>query len=201
MTITPVQKSLSFEEFIKLQLDEGGRYELIDGEVVRFIPIRRHETIAENITDILKAEAKKGQLDYFISGRIVLQTLNQAGREQGRQPDVTVVDKTLWESQPMTYAALLEPPQLVVEVVSTNWEDDYVDKLAEYSRLGIQEYWIVDYLAIASRSYLGNPKEPTIFIHELDQQGVYQAKAYRQADRLVSPTFPQLNILAQAILD
>jgi Uma2 family endonuclease len=100
----------------------------------------------------------------------------------------------------MTYAALLEPPQLVVEVVSTNWEDDYVDKLAEYSRLGIPEYWIVDYLAIASRSYLGNPKEPTVFVYVLDQQGVYQPNAYRQADPIVSPTFPKLKVLAQDIL-
>ncbi|WP_448561002.1 Uma2 family endonuclease [Trichothermofontia sp.] len=51
-----------------------------------------------------------------------------------------------------------EPIQLVVEVVSTNWEDDYIDKLDKYDRLDISEYWIVDYLALGSRRYLGNPK-------------------------------------------
>ena len=43
------------------------------------------------------------------------------------------------------------PIQLAVEVTSTNWEDDYLDKLEEYQRLGIAEYWIVDYLAIAEQ--------------------------------------------------
>jgi Uma2 family endonuclease len=28
-----------------------------------------------------------------------------------------------------------------------NWDNDYIDKLDEYQRLGILEYWIVDYLA------------------------------------------------------
>jgi len=46
--------------------------------------------------------------------------------------------------------------QVAVEVVSTNWEDDYIDKLDEYQRLGIQEFWIVDYLAMGSRDLLSS---------------------------------------------
>jgi len=201
MLVTPIQQSLTFEQFIQLELEEGGRYELIDGEVVRFLPIRRHEDIADYLIRRFDREVERLNLNYRVSGRIVLQTLTETGKEQGRQPDVTVVNKTLWESQPMTYAALPEPPQLVVEVVSTNWEDDYVDKLAEYARLGIPEYWIVDYLAIASRSHLGNPKEPTVFVYVLDEEGVYSQNAYRQKDTIVSPTFPELQVLAQDILD
>jgi Uma2 family endonuclease len=37
-------------------------------------------------------------------------------------------------------AAFVEPLELAVEVVSTNWEDDYIDKLDECQRLGIPEY-------------------------------------------------------------
>ncbi len=59
--------------------------------------------------------------------------------EQGRHPDVSVVDKTLWDSNPAAYTAFREPLQLAVEVVSTNWEDDYIDKLDEYQRLGISD--------------------------------------------------------------
>ena len=44
----------------------------------------------------------------------------------------------------------------------------YIDKLDEYQRLGISEYWIVDYLALGSRNYLGNPKVPTVFVYLLD---------------------------------
>jgi Uma2 family endonuclease len=46
-----------------------------------------------------------------------------------------VVDKTVCDSNPAAYSAFVEPLQLAVEVVSTNWEDDYIDKLDEYQRL------------------------------------------------------------------
>ena len=32
---------------------------------------------------------------------------------------------------------------LVIEVVSTNWRDDYGHKLVEYEAMGMEEYWIV----------------------------------------------------------
>ena len=166
MTLTPTQlkQTLTFEQFIKQLPDEDGRYELVNGEIVRKLPIRLHERIAESISDDLKDEVKLHKLNYWVSGRVVLRTLTPHGKEQGRQPDITVVDITLWDSSPFTHSALIEPPQLVVEVVSTNWEDDYIDKLDEYQRLGIPEYWIIDYLALGSRNYLGNPKEPTVLV-------------------------------------
>ncbi|MGK7929902.1 MAG: Uma2 family endonuclease [Microcystaceae cyanobacterium] len=89
--------------------------------------------------------------------------------------------------------------QCTFERVSTNWENDYIDKLDEYQRLGILEYWIVDYLAVGSREYLGNPKEPAIFIYTLEDNQ-YKVNRYRINDTLVSPTFPELNIKVQDIL-
>jgi Uma2 family endonuclease len=101
-------------------------------------------------------------LDYIVDKDIVIKTRAADGTVQGRVPDVSVVSKTLWNSNVFAYGALVQPITLAVEVISTNWEDDYVDKLDEYQRLGILEYWIVDYLALASRAYLGNPKLPTV---------------------------------------
>jgi Uma2 family endonuclease len=199
MTITQLKSQVSFQQFITQLPDEESRYELINGEIVRILPTRRHETLAEFITDIFKEEVKKSQLNYWVSGRVVIKTETENGKEQGRHPDVTVVDKALWESSPTAYSALLEPPQLVVEVVSTNWEDDYVDKLAEYQRLEIAEYWIVDYLAVASRSYLGNPKEPTIFVCVLDENSVYKMNRYQGKDVILSPSFPELQITVEQI--
>ncbi|MEP0901051.1 Uma2 family endonuclease [Nodosilinea sp. FACHB-13] len=37
------------------------------------------------------------------------------------------------------------PVPLVIKIVSKNWQEDYLIKLAEYETLGIPEYWIVDY--------------------------------------------------------
>lgn len=47
-----------------------------------------------------------------------------SGVEQGRHPDVSVVNRTVWDSNLNAYTAFREPIQLAVEVVSTNWEDD-----------------------------------------------------------------------------
>jgi Uma2 family endonuclease len=203
MTATPAQpkQRLSFDRFIKQLPDEEGRYELVNGEIVKILPIRLHEDVADFLIKQFDREVDRARLNYRVSGRFMLRTLTSNGKEQGRHPDVTVVDKTLWKSQPFAYSALTEPPQLVVEVVSTNWEDDYIDKLDEYQRLGIPEYWIVDYLALGSRNYLGNPKEPTVFVYLLDENGVYQMTAFRGGDRIISPTFPELVVTAEQVLD
>ncbi|NKB18172.1 MAG: Uma2 family endonuclease, partial [Pseudanabaena sp. CRU_2_10] len=85
--------------------------------------------------------------------------------------------------------------------------DDYIDKLDEYERLGIREYWIVDYLAHGSRNYLGNPKEPSVFVFVLDAEGKYQFTRFQNSDslqdasrRIISPTFPELAIAVEQIL-
>ena len=202
MTIAPIQTNqlLTFEQFIK-QLPDEGRYELVNGEIVQILPIRLHEDVADFLIKQFDREVDRIPLNYRVSGRFMLRTLTSNGKEQGRHPDVTVVDKTLWKSKPFAYTALTEPPQLVVEVVSTNWEDDYIDKLDEYQRLGISEYWIVDYLALGSRNYLGNPKEPTVFVYLLEENGVYQMTAYRGTERIISRTFPELALTAEQVLD
>jgi len=203
MTATPIQpkQMLSFEQFVKQLPDEQGRYELVNGEIVKILPIRLHEDVADFLIKQFDREVDRVPLNYRVSGRFMLRTLTPNGKEQGHHPDVTVVDKSLWESQPFAYSALTEPPQLVVEVVSTNWEDDYIDKLDEYQRLVISEYWIVDYLALGSRNCLGNPKEPTVFVYLLDENGVYQMTAYRGSDRIISRTFPELALTAEQVLD
>ncbi|MEP0915547.1 Uma2 family endonuclease [Leptolyngbya sp. DQ-M1] len=199
MTIAAKQE-LSFDQFLE-QYPEDGRYELVDGEIVRILATRQHEDIADFIADAMKDEVKLRQLNYKVSDRIVLATQTQAGKEHGRNPDVSVVDLALWRSNRLAYAALQEPIQLALEVVSTNWEDDYIDKLDEYQRMGISEYWIVDYLAIGSRTYLGNPKTPTVFVYLLDESGVYQSTAFKEDDRILSRTFPELTLTLNQILN
>lgn len=95
---------------------------------------------------------------------------------------------------------------MVVEVVSTNWSDDYALKLEDYESLGIPEYWIVDYLGLGCRRFIGNPKQPTISIYQLIE-GEYQVRQFRGSDacdnpsgeRIQSPAFPELNLTAEQI--
>jgi len=193
LATTMLGTGLTFEQFLE-QCPEDGRYELIGGAVVRILATRRHEDVADFIAESFNDERRRLELPYKISDRIVIATETEAGKIQGRHPDVSVVDSEFWRANRTAYTALREPIQLAVEVVSSNWEDDYVDKLDEYARLGIREYWIVDYLAIGSRAFLGYPKEPAVFVFLLDEDGIYQMTRFQGSDLIYSAAFPELEV-------
>jgi Uma2 family endonuclease len=190
---------LNFDQFLE-QCPEDGRYELVDGKMVRKLATRIHYDVAGLIMDAIKDEIKRLQLNYVVNDVAAVLTTNKKGKEQGRHPDVSVINRDVWRSDRLNYRGIREPIQLAVEVVSTNWEDDYIDKLEEYEHLGIPEYWIVDYLAIGSRDYLGDPKLPSVLIFTLDTEGKYQMTIFQNSDRIVSPTFPELNLTVEQIM-
>lgn len=66
--------------------------------------------------------------------------------------------------------------------------------------MGIPEYWIADYAALGARKFIGNPKQPTIFVCEL-VDGEYQMTPFQGNTTISSPTFPQLNLTAQQIFN
>ncbi|MEY3403856.1 MAG: hypothetical protein RLZZ86_3478 [Cyanobacteriota bacterium] len=197
MTITTLTK-LDFGQFLQQRPDDG-IYELVNGEIVKVEAIRARKNVARYLMFGFNDEIRRLQLDYIVDKDIVIRTVTNRGDQRGRNPDVSVVSASLWNSKVTTYGALIDAIQLAVEVTSTNWEDDYIDKLEEYENLGIKEYWIVDYLAIASRSYLGNPKIPTVFVYELID-GKYQVKAFTGTEKIISPTFSELNITVEDVI-
>lgn len=199
MTPTTQQK-LTFDQFLE-QCPEEGFYELVNGEIVEVRLTRNHDDVANFLLFSLNDEIRRLNLNYVVNNTAVIRTVTQDETEQGRKPDVSVIDRAVWRSNRSDYNALEEPIQLAVEVTSTNWDDDYIDKLDEYQRLGIHEYWIVDYLAIASREYLGNPQIPTLFVFLLDAEGKYQRTQFRGDERIISATFPELTLTATQVLN
>jgi Uma2 family endonuclease len=200
MIATTVTQKLTFDQFL-VECPEDGRYELVNGEIVEMNATRNHDDVADFSADSFKYEIQRLSLNYVVKNTAVIRTVSKAGIEQGRRPDVSVIDRDLWRSNRSAYSAVREPIQLAVEVTSTNWDDDYIDKLDEYQRLGIVEYWIVDYLAIGSREFLGNPKVPTVFVYLLDAEGNYQKTAFQGSDRIVSRTFPELTLTAEQVMN
>ena len=198
--IATVTQKLTFDQFL-VECPEDGLYELVNGEIVEMNATRNHDDVADFTSDSFKDEIKRLSLNYVVKNTAVIRTVSKTGIEQGRRPDVSVIDRDLWRSNRSSYAALREPIQLAVEVTSTNWEDDYIDKLDEYRRLGVPEYWIVDYLAIGSRDFLGNPKVPTVFVHLLEADGNYQRSAFKGSERIVSRTFPELTLTAEEVMN
>ncbi|MEG3841937.1 Uma2 family endonuclease [Microcoleus sp. herbarium14] len=190
---------LTFAEFLENYPDGSGIYELVDGEIVKVEATRAHKNVARYLVKSFHKESDRLGLDYIVDKDIVIRTVTASGQEQGRNPDVGVVKASVWNSNVRGYGALTEPIQLAVEVTSTNWEDDYVDKLDEYQRLGICEYWIVDYLALASRAYLSNPKIPTVFVYSLENDR-YLVQSFTGNERIISKTFPELEITVEQIV-
>ena len=194
-------KTISFDEFIESYPDQG-RYELRNGVIVEMPqPTGMHELIRAFLIAELMHELRRLILPYFIPPQAMVKAVDA---ESGYLPDVLIVDRSnlanesLWQKSSTLSQAKSIP--LIIEVVSSNWRDDYYTKAGEYEGIGIPEYWIVDYAALGGRKFIGNPKQPTISIYQL-VDGEYQVSQFRGNDRLVSPTFPELNLTVQQIFD
>jgi Uma2 family endonuclease len=122
--------------------------------------------------------------------------------ESGYEPDVIILDRLSLRDEPRWEAESIvtmgSSVRLIVEVVSTNWRDDYCLTSANYEEMGIPEYWIVDYLSLGGRRFIGNPKQPTLSIYQR-VDGEYQVSQFRGNNRLESPGFPQLNLTAESV--
>ena len=195
-----IKTKLTYEEFLEI-CPKDGKYELIDGELVAVANTRQHENIVAFIYKKFDREIDRVSLDFIVRQNVSIKTNKINGLSQGRVPYISVIDRDIWYSNPSDYSSLIEPIQLAIEVTSTNWTDDYIEKFDEYQRLGIPEYWIVDYMAIAGREFLGNPKIPTVFVNLLDENGKYQTNKFTGGDKIISRTFPELDLTAAQILN
>lgn len=194
------QKTLSFDEFL-VQYGSDNRYELIDGEVFDLEPTGQHEEVAAFITAKICVQTEGAGLPWFVLQRGLLRPSN-AGVTAFR-PDVAVVDQDelikepLWSDQ--SILTLGSSIKFVAEVVSSNWQNDYARKVEDYAALGIPEYWIADYAGLGGTRHIGKPKQPTLSICSLTD-GEYEIQQLRGSEIIVSPTFPQLRLMAEQVL-
>jgi Uma2 family endonuclease len=190
-------KSLTFDEFLVWYPDNGQRYELIDGNIVEVRPKGQHEKIAGFIALELGTEIREQKLPYFIPNTCCVKP---PIANVGYIPDVIILDETSIEKDPYwekySTISLGKSARLIVEVVSTNWRDDYGRKLTDYETMGIPEYWIVDYQALGATRYIGSPKMPTLSVYYLAEDGEYQVEQFRDKQKIESLVFPNLNFTA-----
>ncbi|BAY37758.1 hypothetical protein NIES2111_20990 [Nostoc sp. NIES-2111] len=191
-----ITKPVTFEEFVDwLPENTGLRYELHNGSIVEMAqPVGEHEEVKSFLGVEIPAEIKRLGLPYGIPNQVIVRPPE---KDSGYLPDVLVlnranlVNEPLWKKE--SVVSLAESIPLVIEVVSTNWRDDYHLKYADYEEMGIPEYWIIDYAALGGRNFIGNPKQPTISVCNL-VDGEYQISKFRESDRIISQTFPELNL-------
>ena len=199
--IQTLPKVTTFEEFVTgLPENSGVRYELHNGNIIEMAqPVGDHEEVKGFLGVEIPFEIKRLGLPYGIPNQVIVRPED---KDSGYFPDVLVLNREnlanekLWKKQSIISNAASIP--LVIEVVSTNWRDDYHLKYADYEEMGIPEYWIVEYAALGGRNFIGNPKQATISVCNL-VDGEYQISKFRDHERIVSKTFPELNLTANQI--
>jgi Uncharacterized protein conserved in cyanobacteria len=196
-----ISKLITFDEFLDWK-PESGHYELHNGVVVEMPnPTGKHSAIAGFLTIELGLEIRRLQLPYFIPKECTIKYSNNSGYN----PDLIILDKqalaakeSRWEKASVITQG--DSIKLVVEVVSTNWRDDYAHKMIDYEALGIAEYWIIDYLGLGGSRYIGSPKQPTLSVYQFID-GEYQIKLFRGEDKVESLLLTEFNLTAEQIFN
>lgn len=200
-TEIPIQQQLlSFGDFI-VRYGDSNRYELIDGEVFDLEPTGYHEEVSAFTTTKICAQIDAIGLNWFVLQRGLLRPSN-LGMTAFR-PDVMVIDRNelakelLWNDQ--SILTLGSSIKFVMEVVSSNWQNDYARKVEDYAILGIPEYWIADYAGLGGTRHIGKPKQPTLSICTLVKEE-YEIQQIRGNQPITSPTFPNFKLTAEQVL-
>ncbi|MBD2311403.1 Uma2 family endonuclease [Desertifilum sp. FACHB-1129] len=196
-----LRNPITFNDFIQWKPDNH-RYELHDGAIVEMPqPTGEHEDIVGFLAEQLTLEYVRLRLPYSIPKTALVKSVSS---ESAYSPDIlllnrpNLINEPFWKKESTVTLGSSIP--LAIEVVSTNWRDDYYKKYGEYEEIGISEYWIVDYLALGARKLIGSPKRPTISVYFLID-GEYQVSQFRESDRIQSLAFPELNLSVEQIFN
>jgi Uma2 family endonuclease len=175
-----------------------GHYELVNGEIIE-LPAESDPNveIAMFLTAML-AQVTAPRLirrgtEIFVSSRTVT----------SRFPDLIVLSETgraaLKGARRSAITSDMPAPRLVIEVVSPgdqNYQRDYIQKRAEYASRGIPEYWLIDreHAVITVLSLEGEQ------YREVGQFGDRGNQGSNESQRIISPTFPDLQLTVAQIL-
>ena len=189
--MTTTTQKLTFAEYKNYNDGTNQRYELVAGDLIPIsLGTGKHGAISKFINDYFKAEIRQRNLPWT-SKDMRIGVRSTRGWDTSRIPDITVLSLEQWESLANREAIIdlnEAPPLLVVEIVSESTKTtDYRSKFSEYAVLNIPEYWIVD------------PLQSQVTICTL-VEGLYDTAVFRGEERIISSTFPQLELSANAVL-
>jgi Uma2 family endonuclease len=168
--------------------DDGKRYEIIDGELyVSKQPHYHHQYTCNEIAWHLRNWTKQTGLGRVISAPGLI-----FAADDDVAPDV------IWISNERLPIALGEDgklhnaPELIVEVLSpgfANQKRDRDAKLKLYSRRGVDEYWIVDWMM------------RTLEVYRRQNAGLHLIETFRGADILQTPLLPGFSCEIESLFD
>lgn len=187
MTTTPEITTgvrMSLAEFLDLPRQEQ-RCELIDGVAyMAAFPIPDHQFLAMVLSGYMFQQIMETGLGvvYQVAGVVV-------SDNSALGPDIVVV---LTERVGIIGPTVIDggPPDIVVEVLSSNRHTDLVRKRQLYEAAGVPEYWILDGDA------------DTLTALALGDDGTYQERALlTSVDTLTTPPFPDFSLPMAQVFD
>jgi len=180
-----------------LDYDDGTdtRYELVDGELIEM----PSESDLNVLISIFLTVMFSQQIPYYLVRRGT-EIFVSSRTVSSRYPDLMVLSEegqsALEGAKRSAVTINMPAPALVIEVVSPgepgdkrNYDRDYVEKPKEYATRGIPEFWQVD-----------PDKGRKVVIVLTLKDGAYQSREFRGNERVISPTFPDLQLTAEQIL-
>lgn len=159
-----------------LMPDDGHRYEIIGGDLyVSKLPSAEHQFVCTRISRFLDVWNDE-------QGGVVLGSPGLVfSDDDDVAPDVVWISHERLAGTLDRAGHLTKAPELVVEVLSpgkANVQRDRVTKLALYSRRGVLEYWIVDWM------------QRLVEVYRREGAALKHAATLHAGDALESPTLP-----------
>lgn len=157
--------------------DDGNRYEIIDGELyMSKQPNYYHQSVCSKLVGRLENWNEKEKLgDVSIAPGLIF------ADDDDVAPDLAWISNERLSQALEADGKLHDAPELVVEVLSpgsANERRDREAKLQLYSRRGVTEYWIVDWMLRC------------IDVYRRDQAQLHYLATLGEYDSLESPLLP-----------
>ncbi|MFO0256167.1 MAG: Uma2 family endonuclease [Pseudanabaena sp.] len=184
---------VTFADYLTYFDGSDTKYELVDGELVAMsLGTGLHGETIDRTCQAINAEINRTAQPWIVrQGQIGVRCPRGIGLDTVRIPDVVVMQQDNWQALQEREAVIdfdLSAPLLVIEVISPPTKNiDYRAKRTEYAARDIPEYWIID------------PLESKVSVL-INSDGWYDITEFFDSDRLISPTFPELQLTPQIIL-
>lgn len=136
--------------------------EWIDGTVIKMSPVHdRHDKITRYLAYLLGAYLEQRQIAELRQEPFVMRyVFDEDGeiKRRDREPDMQIILNANLENLMPTF--MDGAADIVIEVVSPESQQrDYAEKLYEYEKVSVREYWIIDPLRKEARFYRLNEKQ------------------------------------------
>jgi len=162
-----IATNVTFEDYLEKYAADF--CELVEGNVIKMSPVSlRHNLVITYLLTLLGAYFEINPIGRVISQPFVMR---MSAVNIAREPDLFVVLDTNPGSLTSTYFE--GPADICIEVVSPeSIQRDHSDKLKEYQKGGVNEYWIIDPIHEECRFFRLNASGVYI-AHKEDAAGNY----------------------------